>query len=55
MLFASIREVYVCKKNGLEVYVCVYFVKNLRFYGFVYLGILVYSAPSADAARETTR
>ena len=22
---ASIREVYVCKKNVLEVYVCVYF------------------------------
>ena len=24
-LSASIREVYVCEKNGLEVYVCVYF------------------------------
>ena len=33
---ASIREVYVCDKNGSEVYVCVYFAENLRFQGFVW-------------------
>ena len=27
-LSASIREVYVCKKNGSEVYVCVYIARQ---------------------------
>ncbi len=42
---ASIREVYVCKKNGPEVYVCVYFADNLRFQGFGCVENVVYFAP----------